>query len=72
MRFWNYIGEFFLSRWLFGILQHTENNHNPARKSNNFHGNSSNSYGSNKYDWNRQSYNEFHEEQDDYDLMDDF
>ena len=72
MVFWNYIGELFLFRWLFGKPQHSENNHNPVRKSSDFNWESSNSYGSNKYDWSRQSYNDFHEEQDDYDMMDDF
>ena len=72
MTFWRYIGEFFLFRWLFGKLQHTENNHNPVRKSSDFHRYSSNSNGSSKYDWDRQSYNDFHEEQDDSYMMDDF
>lgn len=72
MKFWNYISEFISFRWLFGKLQHAENNDNPVGKSNDFHGSSSNSYGSNIYDWDSQSYNDFHEEQDDYDMMDDF
>ncbi len=50
MKFWNYIGESFLFCWLFGNLQHTGNNDNPVRKSSDFHGYSSNSYGGNKYD----------------------
>lgn len=65
MKFWNYIGEFFLFRWIFGKIQHTEDNDIPGGKP-------SNSYGSNEYDWDSQSYDDFHEEQDDYDMMDDF
>lgn len=74
MKFWNYIGEFFLFRWIFGKIQHTEDNDIPAGKSSNAHGYLSNSYsyGSNEYDWDSQSYDDFHVEQDDYDLMDDF
>ena len=72
MNLWNYIGEFFLFRWLFGKHQHTECNITPKIKSRNSRGYSSNSYDSNKYDWSSQSYDDFHEEQDDYDIMDDF
>lgn len=72
MKFWSYIGEFLLFRWLCGKLQHTENNDEIVRKSIDSHRYSSNSYDSHKYDWDNQSYNNFHEEQDDYDMMDDF
>lgn len=83
MKIWNYIGEFFLFRWLWGRLQHAENNNNRVRKSRDFHRHSSDYFGSNKryfsdsfdsnkYNWESQSDNDFDEEQDDYDMMDDF
>lgn len=72
MKIWNYIGEFFLFRWLFDKLQSTENNDNTFRESSDPHGYSSNSYGNYKCDRESQSYNDFHEEQDDYDMVDDF
>lgn len=72
MKLFSYIGDYFLLHWLFGKVQHTENNDEIVRKSIDSHGYSSNSYDSHKYDWDNQSYNNLHEEQDDYDMMDDF
>lgn len=94
MRIWNYIGEFFLFRWLFGKLHHkedyeselksnarrtfmsdsTEDNEAPdSWSSGYYHGYSSrNIYDSYDYDRLNQSIDDFHEEQDDYDMMDDF
>ena len=113
MKFWNYLGEFILFRWLFEKLgmykkenkaptngrsdlidedsrSYMVNNdyyesddlddldiflrNNSARE----YGNKSdlNSYYSNHHDWSNgnydQSFDDFHEEQDDYDMMDDF
>lgn len=126
MKFWNYISEFFLFRWLFDKLiklnkaqkdncantiirsvdvdeamstvSPTTNIHNELDSSeegdelddldifmrNNPIKNNYSDYGSSRlqnvdsssrYDWNNdynQSFNDFHEEQDDYDMMDDF
>ena len=72
MKIWNYMGELALFRWLSGKIRYTDNNDSPIRKTSDFREFSSNSYGRNKYDWGTQSYNDFHEEQDDYDMMDDF
>lgn len=133
MKIWNYIGEFFLFRWLFGKLGiHKRRNGAPTNSTNdimgvdnkthivndcvdtdsihdaittandNYNGdydeaddlddldifmrnNSVREYGNkshhnanyiNNHDWNsgnyNQSFDDFHEEQDDYDLMDDF
>jgi len=92
MKFWNYIGEFFLFRWLLGKLHKTEkgvsnsnnrqqfmsdcveDNDTTVLRSNSCHYGQSyrNSYDSNDYGWNDQSFDDFHEEQDDYNMMDDF
>lgn len=125
MKFWNYISELFLFRWLFDKLNKsnktqkdncantiirsvdvdeamstvsTTNIHNELDSSeesdklddldvfmrNNPIKNNYSDYGSSRlpnvnsssrYDWNNdynQSFNDFHEEQDDYDMMDDF
>lgn len=72
MKFWNYIGESFLFRWLFNKLHNTEDNDAPNGKPSDYRGYSSNSHSSNRYHGNSQSYHDFHEEQDDYDMIDDF
>lgn len=69
MSIWNFIGKFFLFRWLFRL-----------GKSNNIQENNCNNIISDidsgfRYGWNDdydQSLNDFHEEQDDYNMMDDF
>ena len=71
MKFWNFIGELAFFRWLFGDDKEANDN-DPKRKSINTHMYSSNSYRSSRSDWKHQSFNDFHEEQDDYDMMDDF
>lgn len=87
MSFWNYIGGFFLFRWLFGSHKHNETQQNMSDTSSSFgnkdiidvddthygFGPNENSYS--RYD-NRdygysQSCDDFHDEQDDYDMMDD-
>ena len=68
MRFLNYIGEFFLFRWLFGKLPQAADRDTPIRKSSEFLGYLSKSDGL----CHSESYDDFHEEQDDYDMMDDF
>lgn len=63
MKIWNYIGEFFLFRWLLG-----SHNHNEAKL-----GNDCSRYDPQDYDYS-QSYNDFHDEYDeydDYDMIDD-
>ena len=72
MRLFRYIGEFFLFRWLFGKIQYTDNNDSPTSKTSDSRALSSNFYDTIKYDLGSQSFNGFHEEQDDYDMMDDF
>lgn len=120
MNFWNYIGEFFLFRWLLGKLGGSNNAHKDDRdnaamepddddelaqaeaRSDGRHffdeqddsgmpsssdrpkifSNSGDDLGRHslkesrpRYDWNNdnsQSYDDFDEEQDDYDMMDDF
>lgn len=82
MSFLNYIGEFFLFRWMFCKFRESTANHDAHiedlvtsidRDCGNDYLNSSrhNSYN----DWNSrscsQSYDDFHNEQDDYDMMDD-
>lgn len=80
MAFWNYIGEFFLFRWLLGLDEHDEAKHD-AKDTTNIFGNRCEDeidshvgfgrhYGS-QYHGYSQSYNHFHDEQDDYDMMDD-
>ena len=71
MSIWNFISEFAFFRWLFDNDQDDDNNA-PRRKSTYSHKHSSNSYRSSRTDWRHQSDNYFHEEQDDYDMMDDF
>lgn len=67
MKFWKYVSEFFLLRWLFGVLGHSKNKHDAAdsfRYADDDDGR-----------WNEegyQSYDDFLEEQEDYDMMDDF
>ncbi|MDE5595652.1 MAG: hypothetical protein K2I89_08790 [Muribaculaceae bacterium] len=72
MKFWNFIGEFFLLRWLFGKVEAINDNLKDSESCRYNHNLSSrNYYCDNDYDWNNQSYNDFHDEQDDYDMMDD-
>lgn len=88
MKFWNYIGEFFLFRWLLGKRQQKEGEESVAdsnsRQSlanddfeqNDIPVNRPSHYTSHNYHiddhdgWNNQSFDDFHEEQDDFDMMD--
>jgi hypothetical protein len=87
MTFWNYIGEFFLFRWLFGSHKHDEPKRDLSDMSASFgnndiiddndthsrfgrHGNSYSRYDNRDYGYS-QSYDNLHDEQDDYDTMDD-
>ena len=56
------------------INDDAEDNEISVDMSNSYHRDdfSYNPYADNDYDWNGQSFNDFHEEQDDYDMMDDF
>ena len=87
MSIWNYIGEFFLFRWLFGYHKHNEPKRDLSDMSASFSnkdiidvsdthsgfGRHENSYF--RYDNHdygySQSYDDFHDEQDDYDMMND-
>ena len=87
MSLWNYIGEFFLFRWLFGSNKHNEPKRDLSDMSASFSnkdiidvndtyfglGRHEKSYSrfDNRDDGYSQSYDDFHEEQDDYDMMDD-
>jgi len=83
----NYISEFFLFRWLFGSHKHNETGRNLSDTSSSFgnkyivddndthsgfglHENSYSRYDNHDYGYS-QSYYDFHDEQDDYDMMDD-
>lgn len=87
MTFWNYIGEFFLFRWLFGSHKHNETQQNMSDTSSSFgnkdiidvddthygfgpNENSCSRYDNRDYGYS-QSCDDFHDEQDDYDMMDD-
>ena len=87
MTFWNYIGEFFLFRWLFGSHKHNETQQNMSDTSSSFgnkdiidvddthygfgpNENSYSRYDNREYGYS-QSCDDFHDEQDDYDMMDD-
>lgn len=87
MTFWNYIGEFFLFRWLFGSHKHNETQQNMSDTSSSFgnkdiidvddthygfgpNENSYSHYDNRDYGYS-QSCDDFHDEQDDYDMMDD-
>ena len=72
MKIWNYIGEFFLFRWLSGKYQHARKIDEKNGMSRDYHGYSSESWGGNKYDRDDRTDSDFHEEEDDYDMMDDF
>ncbi|MBD5238306.1 MAG: hypothetical protein HDS64_00835 [Bacteroidales bacterium] len=61
MRIWKWIGDFFLFRWVVGEYDRMEK-HESDHKNDAPHGFS--------YDF--RSYDDFHEEQDDYDMFDDF
>ncbi len=80
MSLWNYIGEFLLFRWLFGSHEHNETKRDLSDKSASFgndthtgfgrsHDNSYSRYDNRDYGYS-QSYDDFHDEQDDYDMMD--
>lgn len=87
MSFWNYIGEFFLFRWLFGSHKHNETKRDLSDPTTNFengyideldshidfgkHYENCYSHYDNKGYGYSQSYDDFHDEQDDYDMMDD-
>lgn len=66
MSFWDFIGEFFLFRWLFCDSRQRDEHDNVSE--------SRDYYDDHDYDYgrNHQSFDDFHEEQDDYDMMDDF
>lgn len=87
MPFRNYIREFFLFHWSFGIRKHGETKHNVSdtttRSGNgdindldphtcfcSRHENRYSRYDNHNYG-HSQSYDDFHDEQDDYDMMDD-
>ncbi len=87
MNIWNYIGEFFLFRWLFGSNKHNETKCNLSNTSSSFgncdiiedndthsgfvrHENSYSRFDNHDYGYS-QSYDDFHDEQDGYDMMDD-
>lgn len=87
MSFWTYIGEFFLLRWLFSSHRHNKTQQNISDMSSGFgnkdiidvndthsdfgrHENSYSRYDNRDYGYS-QSYDDFHDEQDDYDMMDD-
>lgn len=92
MKFWNYIGEFYLFRWLFGKLHKNEDgvtssanrqpfmsdcvedNDAPVVRSSSYHYNQPyrDPYDGNDDGWSNKPFDDFHEEQDDYDMMDDF
>ena len=78
MSFWNYIGEFLLFRWLFGTGKQDVATRNVedisiGRSRNESHYNNSYSrFDNNKAYGNFRSDDYFHDEQDDYDMMDDF
>lgn len=87
MTFWNYIGEFFLFRWLFGSRKCNETKRDLSAPTTPFENgdidelDSSISFGRHydnrysRYDNQNygysQSYDDFHDDQDDYDMMDD-
>lgn len=81
MSFWNYIGEFFLFRWLFGSHRHNETKRNLSDTTTNFdnrgiiddndsHIGYGSRYDNQCYDYS-QSYDDFHDEHDYYDMTDD-
>ena len=88
MKFWNYIGEFLLFRWLFGSHKHSEPkrdvpNANISHADRDYaddldshigygsrYHNSYSRYDNHDYGYS-QSYDDFLDEQDDYDMMDD-
>lgn len=87
MAFWNYIGEFFLFRWLFGFHKCNETKNDlstPITNSGNrdvdeldshisfgrHYDNRYSRYDNLNYGYS-QSYDDFHDDQDDYDMMDD-
>lgn len=87
MAFWKYIGEFLLFRWLFGSHKHDEPGRDLSDTSSSFgnkdiidvndthsdfgcHENSYSRYDNRDYGYS-QLYDDFHDEQDDYDMMDD-
>lgn len=88
MKFWNYIGEFFLFRWLLGLHKHNEVKRdmpdatiNSANRDftddmdsyidySSRYDNSYSHYDNQDYGYS-QSYDDFLDEQEDYDMMDD-
>ena len=69
MKFWNYVGEFFLFRWLFGKFHNDSDNEGVSHHN---HDNSySDDFSSHDYGGDGPSFNDFYDEQDDYDMMDD-
>lgn len=87
MSIFRYIRGFFLFRWLFGSHKHNETQQNISDTSSSFgnkdiiddndthsgfgrHGNSYSRYDNLDYGYS-QSYDDFYDEQDDYDMMDD-
>lgn len=88
MKFWSYIGEFLLFRWLFGSHKHNEPKRDvsdtaisPAHRNleddidllfgqNSRYDSSYSHYDEHDYGYS-QSYDDFLDEQDDYDMMDD-
>lgn len=77
MSFWNCVGKFLLLRWLFGKLKGKNNdlpdyNHQNSYLTHNYHDDLDTHLNNFNDDWNSLSFNHFDEEQDDYDMMDDF
>lgn len=81
MKFWNYIGEFLLLKWLFGSLRHKEESECREKSSSqsSFEDDDTEDYNITTHDSGNYNhyhpydhYHDFHEEQDDYDMMDDF
>lgn len=88
MAIWNYIGEFFLFRWLFGSHKHNEvkcdvldtniksadrdfaDDLDPYIGYESHYYNNRSRYNNQDYGYS-QSYDDFHDEQDVYDMMDD-
>lgn len=64
MKFWHYIGEFLLFRWLFGTPENDNTQHDVPSSANRLYGD--------YHDGDYGSYNNFLDDEDDFDLLDDF
>lgn len=82
MKFWHYIGEFLLFRWLFGTHESDNTQHDVPSSANRLYGEDiiddcmlhhyDNRPEDDYYDGDYESYNNFLDDEDDYDLLDDF